>query len=553
VLSELDSYLDDPRFFEPFRPYFHPSDGRPSVPIETYLRMMTIKYCYHLGFERLCAEVSDSVSWRRFCRVPPDEVVPHPSTLEKITTRCGLAAVDALNEALMAKAAEDHLVQLDKLRADTTVVRANITYPSDAGLLKKGVARMVVLSSRLKAMGLAARTNARDRRRSMNRKAHSISTWLRRRTDEAKDEVLAITAEMADIAEVALAESYRLAANSARALRRQGRAAAPRAKATLAELAEVAATLEKVLAQARQRIGGAMPDGASRVVSFHDKDARPIRKGRIGVPVEFGYKAQMVDNSDGLVLDYQLLQGNPADAPLLRPAIERIKARLGKVPRALTADRGYGDAKTEAELIGLGIKRVVIPRRGKASAARREVESARGFRKLVKWRTGAEGRIAALKRGYGWDRTLMDGMAGAGTWCAWGIFAHNGIKLAGLVTGAANPGPPRHLAGTPASGAPPPGQRTPDRVVKPLSLPSRAPTPPKKARNGQNGERKGPRGQTAGGRGPGHELLLDSHDVGFSGPSRLGRGRDLLGGGRCTGGWRRWGNRRPLSDHWAAF
>ena len=79
---------------------------------------MTIKYRYHLGFERLCDEVSDSVSWRRFCRVPLDEAVPHPSTLEKITTRCGLEAVDALNEALLAKAAGDHLVKLDKLSLD---------------------------------------------------------------------------------------------------------------------------------------------------------------------------------------------------------------------------------------------------------------------------------------------------------------------------------------------------------------------------------------------------------------------------------------------------
>jgi IS5 family transposase len=210
-----------------------------------------------------------------------------------------------------------------------------------------------------------------------------------------------------------------------------------------------------------------MPDGASRVVSFHDKDARPIRKGRIGVPVEFGYKAQMVDNSDGLVLDYHLVQGNPSDAPLLRPAIERIKARLGKVPRALTADRGYGDAATEAELTALGINRVVIPRRGKASAARRQVESARGFRNLVKWRTGAEGRIAALKRGYGWDRTLMDGMAGASTWCAWGIFAHNGIKLAGLVTAAANPAPPARPTSTRSSGAPPPGSAPPSAMSTP--------------------------------------------------------------------------------------
>ena len=58
-----------------------------------------------------------------------------------------------------------------------------------------------------------------------------------------------------------------------------------------------------------------MPDGATRLVSLHDPDARPIRKGRLGKPVEFGYKAQVVDNEDGVVLDHNVEIGNPADAP----------------------------------------------------------------------------------------------------------------------------------------------------------------------------------------------------------------------------------------------
>jgi len=462
ALTELDRYLDDRRFFVPFVPCFHPSDGRPSVPMETYLRMMVLKYRSGLGFERLCAEVADSISWRRFCRVPLDEAVPHPSTLEKITARCGQIAVDALNEALLTKAAEDHLVKLDKVRADTTVIRANVTYPSDAGLLAKGVSRLAVLSARLRAMGLATRTKQRDRRRSLNVRAHAIATWLRRRSDEAKDQVLAITAQMATIAEAALADAVSVAANSARGLRRRGREASGRARATLAELKEVATTLDRVLTQTRQRLVGTMPDSACRIVSLHDLEARPIRKGRIGVPVEFGYKAQVLDNSDGLVLGYQLVQGNPADAPLLRPAVQRMKDLFGKAPKALTADRGYGVAKTDDELAGLGVKRIAIPRKGKISGARRKAESARGFRRLVKWRTGSEGRIATLKRAYGWSRTLMDGAAGAATWCAWGVFAHNGLKLAALVRFDQGPSPAsarRRPSRTPAG--PSPGKAPP--------------------------------------------------------------------------------------------
>ena len=103
ALAEIDIYLEDPALLEPFKAHFSLTEGRPSVPMETYVRLMVLKYRYRLGYETLCAEVSDSVSWRLFCRVPVGARVPHPSTLEKITSRCGQAAVDRLNEALLKK------------------------------------------------------------------------------------------------------------------------------------------------------------------------------------------------------------------------------------------------------------------------------------------------------------------------------------------------------------------------------------------------------------------------------------------------------------------
>jgi IS5 family transposase len=120
-LARVDALLDDPAFFAPFAPHFHPVLGRPSTPIESYLRLMFLKFRCRLGYESLCAEVSDSISWRRFCRIPLDERVPHPTTLMKLTTRCGEAAVAGLNEALWAKAAGARLLRTARVRADTTV------------------------------------------------------------------------------------------------------------------------------------------------------------------------------------------------------------------------------------------------------------------------------------------------------------------------------------------------------------------------------------------------------------------------------------------------
>lgn len=467
-LVRVDALLDDPAFFEPFRPFFHLVAGRPSTPMETYLRLMFLKYRYKLGFEALCREVTDSVSWSRFCRIPLGGRVPDASTLKKLTTRCGETAVAALNQALLAKAAQAKVLRTDKLRGDTTVVAADVAYPTDSGLMARGVARMVALVAVLHGLGLASRTKMRDRGRSLRRRAHDIGAWLRRRSEDAKAEAKAITGEMATIAELSLAEARHVATNARRGIAKAGEGASGKARATLAELEETIVRLERVVAQTKLRLAGTMPEGATRLVSLHDPDARPIAKGRLGRPVEFGYLAQVIDNADGVVLDHRVLVGNPADGPLLAPAVTRIKALVGRAPRAVTADRGYGEAKVQADLEALGVKVVAIVRRGRPGLARQRVQRRRSFVKLIKWRTGSEARIACLKRDYGWSRSRMDGIDGTSTWCGWGVLAHNSIKISGLLDAKDHPpATTTQRRPSPRTGA----AKAPPRTEPPPSLP----------------------------------------------------------------------------------
>ena len=432
-LARVGALLDDPAFFAPFAPFFDAVMGRPSIPMETYLRLMFLKFRYRVGYESLCREVADSISWQRFCRIPLGSRVPHPTTLMKITTRCGTVAVAGLNEALLAKAAQAKLLRTDRVRADTTVVEADVAYPTDTGLLAKAVGRIARTVQRIKAAGGAPRTKSRDRRRAAGRRARSIASKLRLRgalqRDEAQATVRRITGELADLAEAASRQADAVLRNARRALRGATGQSKGRLRRAVQELGTVIARTRQVVQQARTRVGGQVPDGATRLVSLHDPDARPIRKGRLGKPVEFGYKAQILDNADGVILDHTVEIGNPADAPQLAPAIERITRRTGRAPRAVTADRGYGEASVESELHELGIRSVAIPRKAKPSASRREFEHRRAFRKMVKWRTGSEGRINHIKRSYGWNRTELTGIHGARTWCGHGVFAHNLVKI----------------------------------------------------------------------------------------------------------------------------
>ena len=201
------------------------------------------------------------------------------------------------------------------------------------------------------------------------------------------------------------------------------------------DLATLVDRVERVADQTYQRVvDGVTPPGATRIVSLHDPDARPITKGRLGRPVEFGYKAQLVDNDDGIIVDHNVETGNPPDAPMLLPAIERIRARTGRTPRAVTADRGYGEAAIEDDLHAAGVRYVVLPRKGRPNAARREIEHRRAFRRMVRWRTGREGRISCAKRDFGLARTRIDGLTGARTCVGHGIFNHNLVKISALIT-----------------------------------------------------------------------------------------------------------------------
>jgi len=451
-LARVDALLDDPAFFVPFAPYFGPVTGRPSTPVGCYLRLMFLKFRYRLGYESLCREVADSISWRRFCRIPLDGRVPHPATLMKLPTRCGSAAVDGLNEVLLARAAGQKLLRVSRLRADTTVVPANVACPAGSGLLARAVRRIAATGRRVRAAGGATRTRVRDRSRAAGRRAHAIAAKLRSRAAQARDEkqavVARVTGELAGLAGRAARAAQRLLASARRALRRAEVKAAALAAAGLADAAagrlrgrlrravnDLAGLLEvtrAVAAQARQRLAGTMPGGAARRVSLHEPDARPIAQGRLGKPVEFGYKAQVTGNDDGIIVDYNLEQGNPADAPQLAPAVQRVIKRTGKKPRTVTAGRSYGEQSVEDDLHGLGVRHVVIPRKGKPGKARQAAGRRPAFRRTVKWRTGSKGRISTLKRGYGWDRTRLDGTEGARIRAGHGVLARNLVKISAL-------------------------------------------------------------------------------------------------------------------------
>lgn len=432
-LKRVNELLDDPRFVEPFGQRFRERRGRPTVPVDTFLRLIYLKHRHDLSYERLVEGVRDSIMWRRFCRIPLDGEVPHSTTLVKLVKKYGPEVMDELNEALVEQARERKVIRGKRLRVDTTAVESNIHYPTDASLLADGVRVLRQLVHRVQAEGLATRTHLRDRTRSIKRRLLGIQKVLRRRTGQAYDEVRAITQEVLEIAEKATTEARRLAANARKTLRRKAGQIGPeqieRRTKAVAALEEMLTRTEQVIDQTWQVQEGirSIPE---RLVSLFDPDARPIVRGKLNKRVEFGYKLVVQEVEHGIISGYEVLVGNPPDEEQLLPAFERHQRTFKNPPRQVAVDRGMGRAANERALEERGVVHPSLPRKGRLTQERRVYESQAWFRHLQRWRAGIEGRISTLKRQHGLGRARVRGRQAVHWWVGAGIFAQNLKQLA---------------------------------------------------------------------------------------------------------------------------
>lgn len=433
-LAALDRLLSDPElamvFLECWRQEVVETgrlvltDGRPTIAMETYVRLMVLKARYRWGYRSLVAEVSDSIHLRRFCRIALSERVPDESTVRKLTRRVGADTVNELTRALIVEATRSKRFRTRAVRIDSTVVEADVKYPTDAGLASQGVSALAREGRKLARLVGEQRMRVRDRSRAMGVKLRAVTRTIRRRSGEAKSEVLALTAQTGELLARSVAEARKLATAARRNARGRGAKVKLNAAGRLEQLAD---RCEKVSEQIKQRVAG--EPIKDRIVSLADPDARPIRKGRLGKPNEFGYVAQIAEVTEhtrrgarGLILPAATRLGNPGEDTLLPDTIAELK-RLGISPREIALDAGFKIGPTRQALEDLHPDRVFI-------AGRQQPGSKRTQRRLQRYRTGAEGRISHLKRSYGLDRSRLKGDEGQQIWTGWGILAYNADTLA---------------------------------------------------------------------------------------------------------------------------
>lgn len=422
-LAALDALLGDPAVLEPVERAWDEAArgfGRPTLPIERLVRLMVIKQRSGWGYETLVREVSDSLHLRRFCHIALTERVPDESTVRKLVRRLGAEVIDEICRVVIAGATSgERRFVARAARIDSTVVEADVRYPTDVGLAADAT----------KALARAAATvldsdapRVRDRSRAIARRERKLNRTLAARTGQGKPTALRLTGEGGALVERSVREARRLAEHLRRRARGRGARRKLVAAQRLEELAERAGTVAR---QIRQRLAGEKITG--RLVSMADPDARPIRKGKLSSPTEFGSVIQLAEvcentrrGARGLIVPAATQIGSPNEPDLL-PATAAELDRLGLRPREVALDGGFYPDGVAHDLPGP--ERVFV-------AGRQSAGSRRTDRRLARFRVGIEGRISHLKRRYGLRRSRLKGHDGTRAWTAWAILAYNLDTLA---------------------------------------------------------------------------------------------------------------------------
>jgi transposase-like protein DUF772/DDE family transposase len=406
--------------------------GRPGTPAEVVIRMLVLKHLFDWSYDDLEREVRANLVYRMFTRIDAGDV-PDAKTILKIARALGPEVIAQLHRQVVEVAKRAGVTHGRRFRIDTTVVETNVHYPTDSTLLQDGV-RVLTRTMQRASTALADQPGrVRNRQRSVTRRVLTIAYQARSpktRTVQSYRTLMTTTRAV-----------QRDAATMVRRLGQRMRTARPQVHAILQRaqkrLRQIRPLVARVLAQTRARVLGGDTHVPDKVLSIFESHTGAIRKGKIAKPTEFGTLVTIQEAEHQIVTAYEVHATRPADVTLWTPALDRHQTIFGHAPDLAAGDRGFTSAANEQAATDRGVRRVILPRRGPKSSARRAYERQRWFRRGQRWRVGCEGRISVLKRRHGLRRCRYRGLDGMHRWVGFGVIADNLMNIATFATARA--------------------------------------------------------------------------------------------------------------------
>ena len=432
LLEPIDTLLDDEALIDVVRQKLgqrRPQSkrlGRTGIAPDRLLRLAVLKHIKQWSFRELEREVRCNLVYRRFTRFDHDRI-PNFSNLSRAMAAVGPETVAEIHARVVQIAHSRRIAPGRKLRTDTTVVETNVHYPTDSTLLGDGIRVLQRSMKRFAAEATAVKVV--DHARTTKRRIMAIHTAARLLNEAGKAKMKENYGRLLSVARsvVRQAETLgrKLIDGTVKIVGNEGRALA-----ALAQLEHFVPLAKRVIAQTKARVFKGNVRFEGKLLSIFETHTVAIRKGKAHKPTEFGRLVRIDEVENGIVSNYFVAEGNPADAMGFKPAVSQHTKIFGRAPLMATGDRGFFSAVNERDVQAAGVKRVVLPGRGPLSETRKSKQRQRWFKRGLKWRAGIESRIATLKHRFDMARVRYKDDCGFKRGVGWSVIAQNLVSIA---------------------------------------------------------------------------------------------------------------------------
>lgn len=412
----------------------NPDTGRSGLAAAQVLRSLVLMRIKDWDYRELRERIADGYTLRQFTAFHC-QPVPRHDAFHRAFVKLKPNTMKVVNDLIVQAAVELGLEDGAKLRVDSTVVQSDIHHPTDNTLLWDVVRVVTRLAIRLGKAIKPRRIKAfSNRTRAAHRRMYEIQRMTsRQRFTQQAEKYHAL---------ILIAEEVVTSAREALRQTEKARGKALHDDIVIgqlrAEIDHYCGLGDRVINQTRRRVaeGEAVPS-ADKLYSIFEPHTDLIKRGKVQTPMEFGHKVFLAESAQGLITQYQVLNGNPVDDHHVRPSLKRHRKAFGRAPALYSSDRGFFSEDNLAACARGGVKVICIPQRGGAKTPERAAfEKSDAFKKGQRFRAGVEGRISVLMRGRGMKRCRAEGLQRFEVFVAAAVLANNLIRIGTLLEAA---------------------------------------------------------------------------------------------------------------------
>jgi len=381
---------------------------------ETLLRALVVMMVEGLSYRETVIRIGDSGFLQDFLRTRKKPVMDH-TFLHRAFKAIRPETWKWVNESLGHSAVEIGAVDPSTIRTDTTVVEANIHWPTDSALLWD----VWRVASRIQRQGRDLVPD-RYRRRFHDRKVKRLHLAITRYSSSPSKKRKRYVRR----ASRTLIRRVRWIVQTAEEFCGFARcAAAPQLIGLGLKLERFLPAMKHVVEQATRREAGETVPAKERIFSIFEPHVELIKRGRRHKPVEFGHTVLLCQTAEKFITDYEVYLKRQADCELTEQVIDRHETLFGKAPEVLAGDKGFCPDSETYEELEARVDTLAIPRRMR-DLADKLMSAWQAFR------AGIEGTISGLKRAFRLSRCYFRTFKSFQASIGLGVLCHNLIVLA---------------------------------------------------------------------------------------------------------------------------